>query len=57
MYHHVANNGGKVNPLREEDDIDLVGNVVSEIAPVSGREDVVGENSVKDLGNQPTVLV
>lgn len=56
-YHHVANNGGQVDPLGIEDDVDQVGSVVNEISPVGGRKDVAGEDVVKNLNYWSIVIV
>lgn len=55
--HHIAYDGGKINPLRVEDDIYKVSNVVSETTRVGGRENVVAKNLVEDLDYRPTILV
>lgn len=55
--HHVVNNGGQVNPLGIKNDINQIRSVVGEISPVGGMKDVVGEDAIRNLDDQSTVLV
>lgn len=55
--HHVSYDGGQVDPLGVEDDIDEVSSVIYQTTSIGGRKDVVCEDVVEDLGYRPIVLV